>query len=111
MKEVPSKHFLENLPEKASIHAFIHLKLIGNLQGFSQYNYNGRHAKSKYRNGATSGEKIRGRFERKILLNDYDFCGKMPPGLAKIFFSDIQSVTLITIHLDIYVKEERESCG
>ena len=28
---------LENLPEKASMYAFIHLKLIGNLQGFCQY--------------------------------------------------------------------------
>ena len=37
LKEIPSRHFLENLPEKASIHAFIHLKLIGNLQGFCQY--------------------------------------------------------------------------
>ena len=37
MKEIPSRHVLENLPGKASIHAFIHLKLIGNLQGFCQY--------------------------------------------------------------------------
>ena len=29
--------FLENLPGKASMYAFIHLKLIGNLQGFCQY--------------------------------------------------------------------------
>ena len=35
LKEIPSRHVLENLPEKASIHAFIHLKLIGNLQGFT----------------------------------------------------------------------------
>ena len=35
--EIPSRHFLENLPEKASIYAFIHLKFIGNLQGFCQY--------------------------------------------------------------------------
>ena len=27
--------FKKNLPEKASIYAFIHLKLIGNLQGFN----------------------------------------------------------------------------
>ena len=37
LKEIPSRHILENLPEKASIYAFIHLKLIGNLQGFCQY--------------------------------------------------------------------------
>ena len=37
LKEIPSRHFLENLPEKASIYAFIHLKLIGNLQGFNKY--------------------------------------------------------------------------
>jgi len=37
LKEIPSRHFLENLPEKASMYAFIHLKLIGNLQGFCQY--------------------------------------------------------------------------
>ena len=36
-KEIPSRHFLENLPKKASMYAFIHLKLIGNLQGFCQY--------------------------------------------------------------------------
>ena len=35
LKEIPSRHFLENLPEKASMYAFIHLKL--NLQGFCQY--------------------------------------------------------------------------
>ena len=28
LKEIPSRHFLENLPEKASMYAFIHLKLI-----------------------------------------------------------------------------------
>ena len=32
LKEIPCRHFLENLPEKASIYAFIHLKLAGNLQ-------------------------------------------------------------------------------
>ena len=37
LKEIPSRHVLENLPEKASMYAFIHLKLIGNLQGFCQY--------------------------------------------------------------------------
>ena len=37
LKEIPSRHFLENLPEKASMYAFIHLKLIGNLQGFNYY--------------------------------------------------------------------------
>ena len=37
LKEIPSRHVLENLPEKASIYAFIHLKLIGNLQVFCQY--------------------------------------------------------------------------
>ena len=37
LKEIPSRHVLESLPEKASMHAFIHLKLIGNLQGFCQY--------------------------------------------------------------------------
>ena len=37
LKEIPSSHLLENLPEKASMFAFIHLKLIGNLQGFCQY--------------------------------------------------------------------------
>ena len=36
MKEIPSRHFPVNLPEKASKYAFIHLKLIGNLQGFCQ---------------------------------------------------------------------------
>ena len=36
LKEIPSRHFLENLPEKASMYAFIHLKLIGNLQEFCQ---------------------------------------------------------------------------
>ena len=35
LKEIPSRHFLENLPEKASIYAFIHLKLIDHLQGFN----------------------------------------------------------------------------
>ena len=34
-KEIPSKHFLENLPKKARTYAFIHLKLIGNLQAFN----------------------------------------------------------------------------
>ena len=37
LKEIPSRHFLENLPEKASMYAFIHLKLISNLQGFCEY--------------------------------------------------------------------------
>ena len=37
LKEIPSRHFLENLPEKTSMYAFIHLKLICNLQGFCQY--------------------------------------------------------------------------
>ena len=37
LKKIPSRHFLEKLPEKASMYAFIHLKLIGNLQGFCQY--------------------------------------------------------------------------
>jgi len=37
MKEIPSRDALENLPEKACMNAFIHLKLIGNLQGFCQY--------------------------------------------------------------------------
>ena len=37
LKEIPSRHVLENLPEKAGIYAFIHLKLISNLQGFCQY--------------------------------------------------------------------------
>ena len=60
LKEIPSRHVLENLPEKASIYAFIHLKLIGNLQG-----YNGRHAKSKYLNIATSVEIFRSRFSRQ----------------------------------------------
>ena len=31
LKEILSRHFLENLLEKASVHAFIQLKLIGNL--------------------------------------------------------------------------------
>jgi len=36
LKEIPSRDFLENLPEKARIYAFIHLKKkIGNLQGFN----------------------------------------------------------------------------
>ena len=34
LEEIPSRHVLENLPEKASMYAFIHLKLIGN---FCQY--------------------------------------------------------------------------
>ena len=37
LKEIPCRHFLENLPEKASMCAFIHLKIISNLQGFCQY--------------------------------------------------------------------------
>ena len=37
LKEIPSIHVLENLPEKASMYAFIRLKIIGNLQGFCQY--------------------------------------------------------------------------
>ena len=37
LKELSSRHFLENLPEQESMFAFIHLKLIGNLQGFCQY--------------------------------------------------------------------------
>ena len=37
LKEIPSRHVLENLPEKACMNAFIHLKHIGNLQGFCQY--------------------------------------------------------------------------
>ena len=37
LKEIPSRHVLENLPEKASMYAFIHLKLNSNLQGFCQY--------------------------------------------------------------------------
>ena len=34
LKEILFKHFPENLPEKASMYAFVHLKLIGNLQRF-----------------------------------------------------------------------------
>ena len=30
-----SRHVIKNLPEKASIYAFMHLKLIGNSQGFT----------------------------------------------------------------------------
>ena len=37
LKEIPSRHFLKKLPEKVSMYAFIHLKLISNLQGFYQY--------------------------------------------------------------------------
>ena len=37
LKEMPSRHVLENLPEKAGIYAFIHQKLIDNLQRFFQY--------------------------------------------------------------------------
>ena len=37
LKKIPSRHFLEKLPEKASVYAFIHMKLIGNFQGFCQY--------------------------------------------------------------------------
>ena len=37
LKEIPSRHVLENLPEKACMNALIHLKLNGNLQGFCQY--------------------------------------------------------------------------
>ena len=36
-KEITSGQVLENLSEKASIYAFINLKLISNLQGFCQY--------------------------------------------------------------------------
>ena len=35
LKEIPSRHALENLPEKACMNAFIHLKLISNVQGFN----------------------------------------------------------------------------
>ena len=35
LKEIPSRVALENLPEKACMNALIHLKLIGNLQGFN----------------------------------------------------------------------------
>ena len=34
LKYIPSRHVFENHLEKPSIYAFIHLKLIGNLQGF-----------------------------------------------------------------------------
>ena len=34
---VAHHQFLENLPGKASMYAFMHLKLISNLQGFYQY--------------------------------------------------------------------------
>ena len=37
LKKISFRHFLENLPEKASMYAFMHLKLISNLQGFYQY--------------------------------------------------------------------------
>ena len=37
LKDIPSRDALENLPEKACMNALIHLKLIGNLQGFCQY--------------------------------------------------------------------------
>ena len=37
LKEIPSRDALENLPEKVCMKAFIHLKLISNLQGFYQY--------------------------------------------------------------------------
>ena len=43
LKEIASRHVLENLLEKASIRAFIHLKLIGNF-GILPI-YNGTHAK------------------------------------------------------------------
>ena len=36
LKDIPFRHFLEKNPEKASMYAVIHLKLIGNLQGFCQ---------------------------------------------------------------------------
>ena len=36
LKEIPSRHLLENLPEKASMYAFIHLKLIDNLGKLSK---------------------------------------------------------------------------
>ena len=35
LKEIPSTHLLEKQPEKASMYDFIHMKLIGNLQGFN----------------------------------------------------------------------------
>ena len=35
LKETPSRDALENLPEKACMNAFIHLKLISNVQGFN----------------------------------------------------------------------------
>ena len=34
-KEIHSRHCLENLPENASMNAFVHLKLNGNLEGFN----------------------------------------------------------------------------
>ena len=37
LKDIPSRHFLEKHPEKASMYAFIRLKIIGNSQGFCQY--------------------------------------------------------------------------
>ena len=37
LKEIPPRDALQNLPEKGSIYAFIHLQLIGNLQGSCLY--------------------------------------------------------------------------
>ena len=37
LKEIPSRPVLENFTEKAGIYAFIHLKLIDNLQGLCLY--------------------------------------------------------------------------
>ena len=77
VEKIPSRHALENLPEKSSINAFIHLKRIGNVQGFNssfwQYIMADMLNLGIHLNIATSGEKIWERFKRKILLNDYDF--------------------------------------
>ena len=71
LKEIPSRQVLENLPEKASIYAFIHLKLIGNLQGFCQYIMADMLNLSTFQY-SDNRKKIRDH-KRKILQNDYDF--------------------------------------
>ena len=71
LKEIPSRHFLENLPEKASMYAFIHLKLIGNLQGLCQYIMADMLNLSTFQY-SDNRKKIRDH-KRKILQNDYDF--------------------------------------
>ena len=36
LKKIPSRHFLEKLPEKASVHAFIHITVYSWTLAFAQ---------------------------------------------------------------------------